>query len=268
MKKHKTVGLALGSGGFRGFAHVGVIRSLEKHGIPVDYLSGSSIGAWVAASYAIFKDSEKLASDLTDKFRENWPILLDFSLKSGFINGQKFFKFLETSLNHYNFSETLIPLKIVASDLLTGKVHVFDKGDIAQAVRASTSIPLVFKPIEYSNKLLVDGGVCDPVPCGLVKDMGADIVIGVNLYSRNELFGGKLSLTKIALRTMRIFLCNLAEESMKLSDVMINIDVSKYSKISSLAKYFTKEIAEEIIKMGERETDKKIPRIKKLLGLK
>lgn len=267
MKKRKTVGLALGSGGFRGFAHIGVIRSLEKHGIPIDYLSGASIGAWVAASYAIFKDSKKIETDLTDKTRENWPILLDFSLKSGFINGQKFFKFLETSLNHYNFSKTLIPLKIVASDLLTGNAYIFDKGDIAKAVRASTSIPLIFKPIKYKNKLLVDGGICNPVPCDLVKDMGADVIIGVNLYSRKEFFGGELSIANIALRTMRIFLGNTAEESMKLSDVMININVSKYSKTSSLSKYFTKEIAEEIIKIGERETDKKIPMIKKMLGI-
>lgn len=267
MTKHKTVGLALGSGGFRGFAHIGVIRSLEKHGIPIDYLSGSSIGAWVAASYSVFKDSNKLEADLTDNLRENWPALFDLGWQGGLVNGRKFFKFLDTSLRHHNFSETLIPLKIVASDLLTGTAHIFTEGDIAQAVRASTSVPLIFKPIAYKNKLLADGGLCNPVPYDLVKSMGADVVVAVNLYSRNEFFGGKLSLTNIAFRTMRIFLCNLAEESVKYSDVAINIDASKYSRASSITKYFTKEVAEEIIKIGEKETDKKIPMIKKKLGL-
>lgn len=268
MIKNKTVGLALGSGEFRGFAHIGVIRSLEKHGIPIDYLSGSSIGAWVAASYAIFKDSDKLETDLTDKPRENWAILLDFSWNGGLISGQKFSKFLESSLQHYSFSDTQIPLQIVASDLVTGKAHIFDKGDIAQAVRTSTSVPLVFKPMSYENKLLVDGGLCNPVPGNLLKAKGVDVVIGVNLYNRKEFTGNKLSVADIAIRAMRIFLYNLADESLRHCDVVIQMDLSKYIKVSSFSQYFTKKIAEEIIKIGEKETDKAIPHIKELLGLK
>lgn len=268
MKKRKTIGLALGSGGFRGFAHIGVIRSLEKHGIPIDYLSGASIGAWVAASYAIFKDSKKLETDLTDKPRENWPILLDFSWSGGLINGRKFFNFLEKSLDKHNFSDLQIPLKIVSTDLITGNPHIFEDGDVAQAVRASTSVPLVFKPMSFGDELLADGGLCNPVPCSLVRGMGADIVIGANLYTKKEFVGKKLSLANIAMRTMRIFLYNLTEELLKDSDVVINIDVSRYTKESSLSKYFTKEIGDAIIKIGEETTDKEIPAIKKLLGLK
>lgn len=265
MKKRKTIGLALGSGGFRGFAHIGVIRSLEKHGIPIDYLSGASIGAWVAASYAIFKDSKKLETDLTDKTRENWPILLDFSWSSGLIDGKKFTAFLEKSLDKQDFSNTMIPLKIVSTDLNTGNPHIFENGDVAQAVRASTSVPLVFKPVNFGDELLVDGGMCDPVPCDLVRGMGADIVIGANLYSKKEFIGKKLTVPDIAMRTMRIFLFNLTEESLKDSDVIINLDISKFIKKSKLSKYFTKEIAEEIIKIGEETTDKFIPQIKALL---
>lgn len=265
MEKRRTVGLALGAGGFRGFAHIGIIRSLEKHGIPIDYLSGASIGAWVAASYAIFKDSKKLETDLTDKPRENWPILLDFSLTGGFISGNKFVKFLETSLDGHDFVSLKIPLKIVATDLITGNPHIFDSGDVAQAVRASTSIPLVFKPMSLGSELLVDGGLCNPVPGSLVREMGADIVIGVNLYNKKEFNGSKLSMPNIALRTTRIFLYNLAEESLKAADVVVNIDVSKYSKESSFSQYFTKEIGNEIIKIGEAEMDKLIPQVKALL---
>lgn len=265
MEKHKTVGLALGSGGFRGFAHIGVIRSLEKHGIPIDYLSGASIGAWVAASYAIFKDSDKLEKDLTDKPRENWPMLLDFSWTGGLIGGQKISNFLENSLQHYEFSSLKIPLKIITTDLITGQPYIFESGDVARAVRASISVPLVFKPMSYENKLLVDGGLCNPIPGDVLKKMGADVVIGVNLYSKKEFVGDKLSMPKIALRSMRILLYNLAEESHKNSDVTINIDISKYSGESSLSQYFTKEIGDEIIRIGEQEADKFIPQIKALL---
>jgi NTE family protein len=265
MEKHKTIGLALGSGGFRGFAHIGVIRSLEKHGIPINYLSGTSIGAWVAASYAIFKDSDKLEKDLTDKPRENWSILLDFSWTGGLIGGRKVSKFLESSLHNHDFSTLKIPLKIVTTDLITGQPYIFESGDVALAVRASISVPLVFKPISHEDKLLVDGGLCNPVPSDLLRQMGADVVVGVNVYSKKEFIGNKLSMPHIALRSMRILLYNLAEESYKTSDVIINIDLSKYSEKSSLSKYFSKEIGDEIIKIGEQETDKFIPQIKALL---
>jgi NTE family protein len=264
MEKKKTIGLALGSGGFRGFAHIGVIRSLEKHGIPIDYLSGASVGAWVAASYAIFKDSDKLEKDLTAKPRENWSMLFDLTTE-GIINGQKFSTFLKNNLENKKFSDVKIPLKIVATDLITGSAHIFEEGDIAQAVRASTSVPLVFKPMPFNDELLVDGGLCGPVPCDVAKKMGADIVIGVNLYSKNEFVKKKLNVANIVSRSGNIGMYYLAQASIKEADVAIEMDISKYTEQSSLAQYFTKEIGDEIIKIGEETTDKFIPQIKALL---
>jgi NTE family protein len=265
MEKKKTVGLALGSGGFRGFAHIGVIRSLEKHGISIDYLSGTSVGAWVAASYAIFKDSDKLENDLTNKPRDNWSMLFDLSWAPGIISGQKFSIFLKKNLENKKFVDVKIPLKIVATDLITGNEHVFEEGDIAQAVRASTSIPLVFKPMLFNDELLVDGGLCNPVPCDIAKKMGADIVIGVNLYSKNEFIKKKLNVANVVSRSGTIGMHYLAQASMKEADVAIEMDISKYTEQSSLAQYFTKEIGDEIIKIGEMTADKFIPQIKALL---
>jgi len=265
MKKTKKLGLALGSGGFRGFAHIGVIRSLEKNGIKIDYLSGSSIGAWVAAYYAIFENIDKLKQDLTENPKDNFLLLFDLSGSGGLVNGNKFHNFLKNNLQNKTFADTKIPVKILATDLISGQPHIFKDGAIAMAVRASTSVPIVFKPVALDSKLLVDGGLSNPIPGDLVREMGADIVIGVNLYHKNEFIKKNFSLTKIALRSTRIALHNLAKSDLKKCDIKIELDVSNYSEESSLSQYFTKKIAEQVIKVGEETTDKLIPKIKALL---
>lgn len=265
MKKNKTVGLALGSGGFRGFAHIGVIRSLEKNGIPINFISGSSIGAWVGAYYSLFKDINKLEEDLTSNRRENMLILFDLSWGGGLVNGQKFSAFLEKNLKNKNFSDTKIPLKILATDIASGVPHVFDSGPVAQAVRASTSLPLIFKPVNFRNKVLVDGGLSNPVPGDLVKEMGADIIISVNLYHKNEFIKQKFSTAQVVMRSGRIGLHNLAQMAIKNADIVITPDISSYTEKNGLEQYFTKKIADDIIKIGEKAADKLIPQIKDLL---
>ena len=266
MNQRKTIGLALGSGAYRGFAHIGVIRSLQKHGIPIDYLSGASIGAWVAAYYAIYQDLDLLENDLTQNGRENVSLLFDFS-RGGVIGGQKFSSYLEQKLQRHSFSDLKIPLQIVATDLTSGLPYIFKDGDVALAVRASTSVPLVFKPLAYEEKLLVDGGMSNPVPCNLVKGMGADVVIGVNLYNDNEFSDKSSSITDLAWRSSVIMLYNLAQASLSSADVAIEPDLSSFRQKSSLAKYFDRETAQKMMEVGERAADQAIPKIKKLLGL-
>lgn len=265
MKKNKTVGLALGSGGFRGFAHIGVIRSLEKNGIPIDFISGSSIGAWVGAYYSLFKDINKLEEDLTANPRDNMLLLFDLSWGGGIVSGEKFSTFLEKNLKNKNFSDAKIPLKILATDIAAGAPHVFESGPVAQAVRASTSLPLIFKPVNFRNKVLVDGGLSNPVPGNLVKDMGADIVISVNLYHKNEFIKQKFSTAQVVMRSGRIGLHNLAQMAIKDADIVITPDVSSYTEKNGLEQYFDKKIADDIIKIGEKAADKLIPQIKALL---
>lgn len=265
MKKRKTIGLALGSGAFRGFAHIGVIKSLEKHKIPIDYLSGSSIGAWVAAYYAIFKDINKLEKEILANPRETVMSIFDWSWRGGFVSGQKFEIFLKKNLRRQKFLNTKIPLEIVATDLTTGKPFIFAAGDIAQAVRASTSVPLIFKPLRHKNKLLVDGGLSNPVPDDLVRKMGADIVIGVNLYNHREFVDREFTMPKVVLRSMRILMHNLAKQSLETTDIAVEPDTSRYIADESLKKYLDINIAKKIIKIGENATDKIMPQLKKLL---
>lgn len=267
-KTRKTIGLALGSGAFRGFAHIGVLKSLIKHNIPIDYLSGASIGAWVAAYYAVFQDVEKLEKDLTANPVETLPMFVDFSLTGGLIGGYKINGVLEKSLKHHNFSELEIPLKIVATDLVSGQPYIFESGDVARAVRASISVPLVFKPLPQKGKLFVDGGLSDPIPCKPVRDMGADIVIGVNLYHKNEFVNRNFTMSTVVLRSTRIVMHNLAKEDIKHADIIINPDTSAFIKEQGLQKYFTSEIAAKLVKIGEQATNRMIPKIRKMLAEK
>jgi len=265
MATRKKIGLALGSGAFRGFAHIGVLKTLEKHKIKIDYLTGSSIGAWAAAHYAIFHDAAKLERDVANDPEKNLAMLFDFSWTGGFINGRKFAGFLEHNLHHHNFSSLKTPLKIVATDLISGQPFVFFEGDVARAVRASVSVPLVFKPEKYNYKLLVDGGLSNPVPVDLVRAMGADIVVGVNLYHRNEFVDKKFTMPKVILRSTRIVLHNLSNIAVKKADVIIEPDISSFAIESGFGKYFTKDVVQKIICLGEQATEKAIPKIKKLL---
>lgn len=266
MKTRKTIGLALGSGAYRGFAHIGVIKSLEKNNISIDYLSGASIGAWVAAYYAFFKDISELENDLIDNQKENLSVLLDFGGSRGLISGQKFLKYLSKKLYNAQFSDLKIPLAISATDLKTGLPHVFSDGDLASAVRASCSVPLVFKAFEYENSLLVDGGMSNPVPVDLITQMGADITIGVNLYNKNEFSSQKHTEANLLVHSTVIMLAGLARFGMKNADVVIEPDLSGFIKKNSLSKYFDRKTADEMIGIGEAATDLAIPAIKSLLS--
>jgi len=265
IKSRKTIGLALGSGVYRGFAHIGVLKVLEKHNIPVDYLSGSSIGAWVAAYYALTKDIKRFEHETLSRPLDSLPMFFELSLTGGFINGSKLTTYLEKSLYHRNFSAAKIPLRIVATDLTSGQPFIFKTGNLALATRASMSVPLIFKPVPHQGKLLVDGGLSSPVPCDLVRKMGADIVIGVNLYHKNEFVERKFTMPNIMLRSTRIAMYNLAQIDVRAADIIISPDTSPIIKVQGLGKYFTKEVADRLIKIGEQAAEKAIPAIKKLL---
>ncbi|MFA4999996.1 MAG: patatin-like phospholipase family protein [Patescibacteria group bacterium] len=266
IKSQKKVGLALGSGVFRGFAHIGVLKALKKHNIPIDYLSGSSIGAWAAAHYAIFCDVEKLEKDFAARPAGNLKPLLEVSLTGGFIAGRKLSEYLKSKLGRKSFSSLKIPLQITATDLISGQPFVFKRGDIATAVLASLSVPLVFKPVKYQDKLLVDGGLSDPVPGDLVRQAGVDIVIGVNLYNKNEFIAKKFTMSRAALRGTRIVMHNLAKNAVKSADIVVEPDCSEFIKTRDFKKYLNAATAERLIEVGERAMLKEMPELKRLLA--
>jgi len=182
--KKQKIGLALGGGSAKGIAHVGVLKVLEKNNIKVDLVSGTSIGSLIGAFYCSGMSTEEMAKemfsiDIKKFFELNLP-------KHGFIKGKKIEDYIREKLPVKTFEDLKIPLFITASDLTTGDLIVFNKGDIAKAIRASMSIPGVFNPIENNGRILVDGGVIDPLPTDVLKQNKADKIIAVNLIDLGE----------------------------------------------------------------------------------
>jgi len=175
------VGLALGGGSSRGWAHIGVLKALGDAGIRIDYLAGVSIGAFVGAFFCARKLTllEQYARQL------NWrSILTSFDPifpKSGLIDGKKLTELISGQKDMQSFAQLKSPLHIITTDLLTGKEVVLKKGDLAEAVRASIAVPGILTPVKYHDHLLVDGALVNPVPVSIAKQMGADCVIAVDL---------------------------------------------------------------------------------------
>ncbi|HNX10625.1 MAG TPA: patatin-like phospholipase family protein [bacterium] len=261
------IGLALGSGGFRGPALVGVIDTLLENNIPIDYIAGSSIGALVGAYYAVYGNSERLRKDFFGKQKEKLRMLTDISRAGGLLTGSYLEKFLRKGLEGADFKKTKIPIKIIATNIITGEPYIFDRGDMATAVRASVSVPLTFKPVKFRGQLLVDGGISLPVPDEIVKSMGADIIIAVNLYNQYDFVDASPSTSKTVMRCIEIILRRLAQNEIKNSDIIIEPDTSNLCKISRLKKYWDDKIMLNMMESGRAATLKALPEIKKRLGI-
>ena len=182
-KKNIKVGLALGSGSARGWAHIGAIEAIEEAGIPIHYVAGTSIGAFVGAVYA----TGDLASLKEFALQMDWKKVLSYFdvvfPKSGFMDGKKVHELFSIHTDAKTFEDFKIPVKMIATDLKTGKKVVIDSGNIIEGIRASISVPGVFTPVKQGDKWLVDGGLVDPVPVTAVRNMGANFVIAVDLNS-------------------------------------------------------------------------------------
>ncbi|RZB34580.1 MAG: NTE family protein [Desulfobacteraceae bacterium Eth-SRB1] len=175
------VGLALGSGSARGWAHIGVIRALAEAGIRVDYVAGTSIGALVGAAYA----SGEIDTLKEVVLRLDWKQIVYFFdvvlPKSGLIDGKKVSVFIGNNVKKINIEDLPFPFCAVSTDLDTGDEVAIQDGDIIEAVRASISVPGIFTPVKKNGTILVDGGLVNPVPVSVARDMGADFVIAVDL---------------------------------------------------------------------------------------
>src|SRR6266404_2095244 len=176
------VGLALGTGGARGLAHIGVIRVLEREGIAIDMVAGSSMGALIAAAWAVGKSAdemEEIAKQIRNK-RTFLKLLDPMFPGAGIFRGIKVYNFLHSIVNGLTFADTLIPLKIIASDLNTLEEVVFEEGKLIDAIRASITIPGVFRPVVNNGHTLIDGGITDPVPVQVLAHAGVSKIIAVN----------------------------------------------------------------------------------------
>jgi NTE family protein len=179
--KNKKVGLALGSGSARGWAHIGVIQALSEAGVPINYVAGTSMGALVGSFYA----SGHLPALREFALEMDWKQVVYFFdvvfPRSGLIDGIKVQNFIRDHVGTVNIEDLDTPFSTVATDLTKGTEVVIGSGDIIEAVRASISVPGIFTPVQQNDMYLVDGGLVNPVPVTAVRAMGADYIIAVDL---------------------------------------------------------------------------------------
>ncbi|HXD06362.1 MAG TPA: patatin-like phospholipase family protein [Burkholderiaceae bacterium] len=178
------IGLALGGGAARGFAHIGVLQVLEEQGIRPDLVVGTSAGSLVAAMYASGTSPVELAS-LAEGMEEY--SISDWTFPSrGLLRGEALAKYVREHTNGRSIEKMRVPLGIVATDLANGQPILFQRGDPGTAVRASSAVPAVFQPVMISGREYVDGGLVSPVPVRFARQMGAEIVIAVDISASPE----------------------------------------------------------------------------------
>jgi NTE family protein len=216
--KPPKIGLALGGGAARGFAHIGVLQVLEEQGIKPDVIVGTSAGSVVATLYASGKTPTEIANiamNLDESSLSDWV----FPGRS-IMKGEAIAKLVRTHTGGKAIEAMRLPLGIVAADLQSGQAFLFRKGDAAQAVRASSSVPGVFEPVKINGREYIDGGAVSPVPVRFARQMGADIVIAVDISAIPEGQPTK-GMVDILLQTFNIMGHSISQFEMNEADVVM-----------------------------------------------
>ncbi len=176
----KKVGLALGAGSAKGFAHIGVLQALDEAGISIDMISGSSMGAIIGGIYSVGTDLYML-----EKFIKSIKLYdyldVKLPLTGGVLKGERLQELVRVFTHNKTFAETKTPFCCVAVDAETAKLDVLEEGPLHESIRASMSIPAFFEPVKLNGKTYIDGGVLERVPCKTLRDHGMDVVIGVDV---------------------------------------------------------------------------------------
>jgi NTE family protein len=226
--KFEKLGVALGGGAALGAAHVGVLKALFEKGIKPEFISGTSIGAFVAAHIAFgtpIEDLEGIAADL------DWLDITGLKLsKMGILSNERLGKSVIDQLGKVNIEESEIPLSMIATDISTGKKVVLDKGPLYKAVMASTCLPGVFVPVEWDDMLLVDGVLCENVPVSPLREMGANDIIAVDLTTNRE-YKRPDDIVDVLVNTFDIGLNNMIKQQIDDDSIfMIQPKLSAFNK--------------------------------------
>ncbi|MFD2115517.1 patatin-like phospholipase family protein [Paenibacillus yanchengensis] len=218
-----TIGLALGSGSLRGMAHLGVLNILEQEQIPIDIIAGTSVGSFVGGAYAAGLSAKECQNILATM---NWGHLVKPTFpKRALVDNTPMIDFVEKKIGTYNIEDLRIPYAAVAAEVRTGEAHIMNKGSLANAICASCAIPSIMKPVYYENKTLVDGAVVHPVPAALVKSMGADIVIAVNVIEESFTRGLVRNFVDSITNTIDMMSAKIVREELQLANVILKPDL-------------------------------------------
>ncbi|MGZ3342895.1 MAG: patatin-like phospholipase family protein [Reyranella sp.] len=220
--RHVKIGLALGGGAARGFAHIGVIKALEAQGIVPDIVVGTSAGSVVGSMYAYGYNGftlQKMAMEMDEASISDWALPF-FSKSPGVLKGEALQSYVNKAVHNLPIEKLKIPFGAVATDLKTGQPILFRRGNTGMAVRASSAVPSVFQPVSIAGKTYVDGGLVAPVPVRFAKEMGAEFIIAVNISSATEAQATASSLD-VLMQTFTIMGQRLNQHELKDADVVI-----------------------------------------------
>ncbi len=218
LPKAPRIGLALGGGAARGFAHIGVIQVLEEAGIRPDLVAGTSAGSLVAALYAAGRSGAELAKVA---LAMDESAITDWSFPGrGLIRGEALARYVREQTGQRPIEQLPLPLGIVATDLDSGDAVLFQRGDVGTAVRASSAVPAVFQPVKIGTREYVDGGLVSPVPVRFARQMGAELVIAVDISTPPD-GNGTGDPFKLLLQTFAIMGRSINQLELKGADLVI-----------------------------------------------
>jgi NTE family protein len=264
--ENKKLGLALGSGSWRGLSHIGVIKSLTENNIPIDYIAGCSIGSIIGGMYAALEDIEeveRIANSLS--FKSIIKSVFQKSPDRASIFNKKFDRFFKNIVGNVQIEDLKTPFCAVGSNLLTGELVVMNKGSLVTAMKASSAVPVFFDPVKFDDMKILDGGLIAPVPTETAREMGADIVLGVGLYG--GIFPVKLNrrskISRIKAGKVSRFLAlrTLSKINLKSADIPLELEIPNedYGFFSQFIKN------QEVINCGYLATNEIINKIKNKL---
>lgn len=216
------IGLVLGGGAARGFAHIGVIKALESQGIVPDLVVGTSAGSLVGAMYAAGNNGfalHKLALEMDEAAISDWSVPF-FAKSSGVLKGEALQDYVNKIVNNVPLEKLKIPFGAVATDLNSGLPILFQRGNTGIAVRASSAVPSIFQPVRIADHYYVDGGLVSPVPVRFAREMGADFVIAVNISVQPDYQLASSSL-EVLLQTFAIMGQSINRHELKGADIVI-----------------------------------------------
>jgi NTE family protein len=254
--KPAKIAVVLGAGSSKGFAHIGVLKILESNKVPIHLIVGTSVGSAVGSLYAYGYDAFQLQKM---SFSIEKGDIVDLAIPdNGFIKGEKLEEFINKNVNHTPLEKLKIPFYAVATDIQNGQEVVFGRGNTGQAVRASCSIPGVFRPVKIVDRMYVDGGTVSPVAVDVAKRYGADVIIAVDISASGERsFPG--STIETILQSINIMYSKLASIQLSQADVVIKPKVGYIGSAD-----FSKR--HEAILEGEKAAIEALPQIMQIIN--
>ena len=235
------IGLALSGGAARGIAHIGVLQYLEERGVKTCCVAGTSAGSIVGALYCSGKNVEEIKKIIS---KMSWKDMVKISIpRKGLIDTSRLLDIIKKHIGEITFEELKIPLYINAVDLLTGSEIVFKKGPVAEAVQASCAIPGIFTPVKWNKHLLVDGGLIDNVPAGLIERQSVDYIIAVNVGAQGPLLKEPDNIFEILIQSFDIIRRQRDIPAYKFADILIAPDLADFS-------FWDNSRFDELVKIG------------------